>query len=112
MFTSEAWEYHGEYFGFPYCNVLPKPFQKPHPPLWVACSQLETIEMTGRRGISALGFQFVSAETNWKPSAPMPRRPAISIVSSCEHATQSGGCGFWTGLGITLRQGMEKLLPW
>ncbi len=62
MFTSEAWEYHGKYFDFPLRNVLPKPFQKPHPPLWVACSQLDTIEMAGRRGLGALGFQFVSAE--------------------------------------------------
>ncbi len=58
----QAWEYHGEYFDFPLRNVLPKPYQKPHPPLWVACSQLETIEMAGRRGMGALGFQFVSAE--------------------------------------------------
>ena len=28
----------------------------------MACSQLETIEMAGRRGMGALGFQFVSAE--------------------------------------------------
>jgi alkanesulfonate monooxygenase SsuD/methylene tetrahydromethanopterin reductase-like flavin-dependent oxidoreductase (luciferase family) len=41
---------------------VPKPLQKPHPPLWVACSQLETIAMAGRRGMGALGFQFVSAE--------------------------------------------------
>ncbi|MEZ5856909.1 MAG: LLM class flavin-dependent oxidoreductase [Hyphomicrobiaceae bacterium] len=62
MFTTEAWEYDGPYFKFPLRNVLPKPVQKPHPPLWVACSQLETIEMAGRRGIGALGFQFLSAE--------------------------------------------------
>ncbi len=62
MFTSEAWEYHGEYFDFPLRNVLPKPYQKPHPPLWVACSQLDTLAMAGRRGMGALGFQFVSAE--------------------------------------------------
>ena len=62
MFTSEAWEYHGEFFDFPLRNVLPKPYQKPHPPLWVACSQLDTIEMAGRRGMGALGFQFVSGE--------------------------------------------------
>jgi alkanesulfonate monooxygenase SsuD/methylene tetrahydromethanopterin reductase-like flavin-dependent oxidoreductase (luciferase family) len=62
MFTSEAWEYHGEYFDFPLRNVLPKPYQKPHPPLWVACSQLDTIEMAGRRGMGALGFQFVSSD--------------------------------------------------
>jgi alkanesulfonate monooxygenase SsuD/methylene tetrahydromethanopterin reductase-like flavin-dependent oxidoreductase (luciferase family) len=67
MFTSESYEYHGEYFDFPLRNVLPKPYQKPHPPLWVACSQIETIEMAGRRGMGALGFQFVSADaaTAW-----------------------------------------------
>jgi alkanesulfonate monooxygenase SsuD/methylene tetrahydromethanopterin reductase-like flavin-dependent oxidoreductase (luciferase family) len=62
MFTSTDWEYHGEHFDLPRRNVLPKPFQKPHPPLWVACSQIETIAMAGRRGMGALGFQFVSAE--------------------------------------------------
>jgi alkanesulfonate monooxygenase SsuD/methylene tetrahydromethanopterin reductase-like flavin-dependent oxidoreductase (luciferase family) len=58
MFTHEGWQYDGPYFKFP----LPKPVQKPHPPLWVACSQLETIELAGRCGIGALGFQFLSAE--------------------------------------------------
>jgi alkanesulfonate monooxygenase SsuD/methylene tetrahydromethanopterin reductase-like flavin-dependent oxidoreductase (luciferase family) len=62
MFRDEGCEYHGEYFDFPLRNVVPKPKQKPHPPLWVACSQLDTIEMAGRRGMGALGFQFVSAE--------------------------------------------------
>jgi alkanesulfonate monooxygenase SsuD/methylene tetrahydromethanopterin reductase-like flavin-dependent oxidoreductase (luciferase family) len=62
MFTQEGCEFHGEYIDFPLRNVLPKPHQKPHPPLWVACSNLTTIEMAGRRGMGALGFQFVSPE--------------------------------------------------
>ncbi|HEY2813583.1 MAG TPA: LLM class flavin-dependent oxidoreductase [Acidimicrobiales bacterium] len=62
MFWNDAWEYHGEFFDFPLRNVIPKPRQRPHPPLWVACSQLETIRMAGTRGMGALGFQFVSAE--------------------------------------------------
>ena len=62
MFSSDAWEYEGPHFEFPLRNVIPKPRQKPHPPLWVACSQLDTIRMAGERGIGALGFQFVSAE--------------------------------------------------
>ena len=62
MFTHESWQYDRPYFKFPLRNVLPKPVQRPHPPLWVACSQLETIEMAGRRAIGALGFQFLSAE--------------------------------------------------
>jgi len=62
MFGDEPVEYHGPHFDFPLRNVLPKPRQKPHPPLWVACSQLDTIAMAGSRGMGALGFQFVSAE--------------------------------------------------
>jgi len=63
MFWEEGWEYHGDYFDFPLRNVVPKPRQKPHPPLWVACSQMETIRMAGRRGLGALGFSFVSPES-------------------------------------------------
>jgi alkanesulfonate monooxygenase SsuD/methylene tetrahydromethanopterin reductase-like flavin-dependent oxidoreductase (luciferase family) len=62
MFWENSWEYHGEYFDFPLRNVVPKPRQKPHPPLWVACSQLATIRMAGQRGLGVLAFQFVSAE--------------------------------------------------
>jgi alkanesulfonate monooxygenase SsuD/methylene tetrahydromethanopterin reductase-like flavin-dependent oxidoreductase (luciferase family) len=62
MMQQEGFEYDGPHFQFPLRNVLPKPLQRPHPPLWVACSQLETIEMAGRRGMGALGFQFLSAE--------------------------------------------------
>jgi alkanesulfonate monooxygenase SsuD/methylene tetrahydromethanopterin reductase-like flavin-dependent oxidoreductase (luciferase family) len=62
MFGDGGTSYDGEYFKFPTRNVLPKPRQKPHPPLWVACSQLETIEYAGTRGLGALGFQFVSAD--------------------------------------------------
>ena len=62
MMTKEGTSFDGKYFKFPLRNVTPKPVQKPHPPLWVACSQLETIEMAGRRGIGALGFQFLTAD--------------------------------------------------
>ncbi len=62
MFGDGGVAYEGPHFQFPLRNVLPKPRQKPHPPLWTACSQIETIEYAGRRGLGALGFQFVSAD--------------------------------------------------
>jgi alkanesulfonate monooxygenase SsuD/methylene tetrahydromethanopterin reductase-like flavin-dependent oxidoreductase (luciferase family) len=62
MFRDGGCEHHGKYFDMPLRNVVPKPVQKPHPPLWVACSQLDTIEMAGRRGFGALAFQFLSAD--------------------------------------------------
>ena len=62
MFTKVGTEHHGKYFDIPLRNVVPKPVQKPHPPLWMACSQLQTIERAGENGFGALGFQFVSAD--------------------------------------------------
>jgi alkanesulfonate monooxygenase SsuD/methylene tetrahydromethanopterin reductase-like flavin-dependent oxidoreductase (luciferase family) len=51
--------YQGKYFSMPCRNLVPKPVQKPHPPLWVACSKRETIHQAARHGIGALTFAFV-----------------------------------------------------
>jgi luciferase family oxidoreductase group 1 len=62
MFTKTDWEFHGTYHDFPARNVVPKPLQKPHPPLWVACSNISTIASAGEWGMGALGFSFVSPD--------------------------------------------------
>jgi alkanesulfonate monooxygenase SsuD/methylene tetrahydromethanopterin reductase-like flavin-dependent oxidoreductase (luciferase family) len=51
--------FHGKYFSMPVRNVLPKPVQKPHPPLWVACSNRETIHLAAQLGLGALTFAFI-----------------------------------------------------
>ena len=43
-------------------NLVPKPVQKPHPPMWVACSQRETIHRAARAGLGALTFAFLEPE--------------------------------------------------
>ena len=40
--------------------MIPKPIQKPHPPVWVACSRQETIVMAARLGLGAVTFGFLS----------------------------------------------------
>src|SRR5438093_10112182 len=52
----------GRFVRMPPRNVVPKPLQKPHPPLWVACSRRETIRLAAQRGIGALSFSFVEPE--------------------------------------------------
>lgn len=52
----------GEFFDMPTRNVVPKPVQRPHPPIWVACSNRETIKLAARCGIGALTFAFVDPE--------------------------------------------------
>ena len=51
--------FQGNYFDMPCRNVVPKTVQKPHPPMWIACSNRETIKMAARLGIGALTFAFV-----------------------------------------------------
>jgi alkanesulfonate monooxygenase SsuD/methylene tetrahydromethanopterin reductase-like flavin-dependent oxidoreductase (luciferase family) len=54
--------FEGEGFSFPCRNVLPKPLQKPHPPMWLACTNRKTIETAARNGLGALAFTFVDPE--------------------------------------------------
>ena len=51
--------YDGTHFKMPIRNVVPKPHQRPHPPLWVACSRRETIHLAATKGIGALSFSFI-----------------------------------------------------
>ena len=63
MFVEEpfaGWD--SEFWSMPPRNVVPKPLQRPHPPLWVACSRRETIQFAARNGIGALSFSFVEPE--------------------------------------------------
>jgi alkanesulfonate monooxygenase SsuD/methylene tetrahydromethanopterin reductase-like flavin-dependent oxidoreductase (luciferase family)/putative sterol carrier protein len=52
----------GRFLSMPARNVVPKPLQKPHPPLWVACSRRETIRLAAENGVGALSFSFVEPE--------------------------------------------------
>ncbi len=54
--------YDGRWTSMPPRNVIPKPSQRPHPPLWVACSRRETILTAAERGLGALSFSFVEPE--------------------------------------------------
>ena len=47
--------YEGEFFSMPCRNIVPKPAQKPHPPLWVAGKP----ELAARLGMGCLGFNVV-----------------------------------------------------
>ncbi|MFN8050953.1 MAG: LLM class flavin-dependent oxidoreductase [Acidimicrobiales bacterium] len=49
----------GTYCSMPPRNVVPKPVQRPHPPLWVACSRRDTIMLAAEKGIGALSFAFI-----------------------------------------------------
>ncbi|HLT16977.1 MAG TPA: LLM class flavin-dependent oxidoreductase, partial [Acidimicrobiales bacterium] len=52
----------GRFFSMPERNVLPKPYVKPHPPMWVAAGNPDTFEKAGRLGLGVICFTGGSPE--------------------------------------------------
>src|SRR5207245_580993 len=48
----------GEAFSMPSRAILPKPYQKPHPPMWVAVTSPGTEIDAAERGLGSLGLTF------------------------------------------------------
>jgi alkanesulfonate monooxygenase SsuD/methylene tetrahydromethanopterin reductase-like flavin-dependent oxidoreductase (luciferase family) len=60
MFVEEPFAgYEGEWFRMDARNVVPKPYQRPHPPLWMACPRPDVIPVAARAGIGALCFSML-----------------------------------------------------
>jgi len=56
MFEQEEFPgYKGKHFDLPPRHVLPRLIQRPHPPLWVAASNLATYEFAARQGVGVIG---------------------------------------------------------
>ena len=75
--TNERFSYHGKYYQFDDVCVIPKPYQKPHPPLRIAATTKETFPQVGRAGIPvfvglrgmdrpALAESLNAYRTSWK----------------------------------------------
>ena len=49
-----SWE--GKHFSIPEREILPKPKQDPHPPIWMACTQPASYEIAAGHGVGVLSF--------------------------------------------------------
>jgi alkanesulfonate monooxygenase SsuD/methylene tetrahydromethanopterin reductase-like flavin-dependent oxidoreductase (luciferase family) len=66
--TNERFSHQGKYFSCSNLSVVPKPYQKPHPPIWVAATTADTFPMVGRMGCSIVtglrGFDIPQVAQN------------------------------------------------
>ena len=79
MWTRERFAYQGRVFSMPARAVLPKPYQKPHPPMWVAVTSPGTELDAADRGLGSLGLTFGGFAEQEKKIAEYRRR-----IQSCE----------------------------
>src|SRR5438309_6154980 len=66
MWRETEYSFDGKFFKVPPRNVLPKPFKKPHPPIWQAAGNPPTYEKAALKGCGVIGFNF-SAAKHMKP---------------------------------------------
>jgi alkanesulfonate monooxygenase SsuD/methylene tetrahydromethanopterin reductase-like flavin-dependent oxidoreductase (luciferase family) len=62
--TRDTFSWESPTIKVPERQVVPKPVQKPHPPMWVACTQPASIEFAGDHGIGVLGFGIGQGQSN------------------------------------------------
>ena len=62
-------EHDGEYIKIPRRPIHPKPYQDPHPPLYMACTRTEALKTAGGRGMGALVLGFAGPEDIAKKNA-------------------------------------------
>ncbi|HXV37434.1 MAG TPA: LLM class flavin-dependent oxidoreductase [Myxococcota bacterium] len=78
----------GKYVSVPPRNVVPKPLQQPHPPLWLACSQRDTIRLAAASGMGALAFSFIDPDQ----AASWVREYEAALAESCVPVGKSVTC--------------------
>jgi alkanesulfonate monooxygenase SsuD/methylene tetrahydromethanopterin reductase-like flavin-dependent oxidoreductase (luciferase family) len=54
LWTQEHFGFEGKHYRIPRVRMIPKPYQKPHPPLYVVCVGPDTIKETARLGLPML----------------------------------------------------------
>lgn len=59
MWEQEDYQFSGDHFEVPYPhNILPKPYGKGHPPIWMACGNPPSFGRAGELGLGAIAFNF------------------------------------------------------
>jgi alkanesulfonate monooxygenase SsuD/methylene tetrahydromethanopterin reductase-like flavin-dependent oxidoreductase (luciferase family) len=56
--------FQGQFVDMPPRLVVPQPVQKPHPPVWIACTRPATVEVAADLGIGALSFSILGPATS------------------------------------------------
>jgi alkanesulfonate monooxygenase SsuD/methylene tetrahydromethanopterin reductase-like flavin-dependent oxidoreductase (luciferase family) len=56
MWSADVFSHEGRFFKVPPTQIVPKPVQHPHPPMFAACSKPDSAVNVGKLGLGALNF--------------------------------------------------------
>lgn len=97
--SDQSFTYHGDHITVAQPTVVwPKPYQKPHPPLWIAGTSAETMRLAAERDIVPITTGFVGAQgirtaaTTWVQSRAALGRPIHGLelgLQAMSHVTDT-----------------------
>jgi len=125
--TEERFTYEGKYFQFQDVCAVPKPYQKPHPPLRIAATTEESYAAVGRRGlpiflavrtssISELKRFIGAYHAGWR-EAGHPGRGEVGVIvpvyvadtaRGAREDTEASTMHFYRSVGTALLEGPRR----
>jgi alkanesulfonate monooxygenase SsuD/methylene tetrahydromethanopterin reductase-like flavin-dependent oxidoreductase (luciferase family) len=123
----ETFEFHGKHLNIPPSYMVPKPIQKPHPPLWLAGTNPDTFVTAGNHGLGLLGFVTGKPEdvgtriAGYKKAIKDPQDPlgdyvnnqaSILIQTYCAETREQAFAEVREAMDTVARLGAELFLPW
>jgi alkanesulfonate monooxygenase SsuD/methylene tetrahydromethanopterin reductase-like flavin-dependent oxidoreductase (luciferase family) len=113
-FTQEAFTFEGKYYQVAEpVTVLPRPVQQPHPPMYVACWSLPTIETAARGGYHGIFAPFAAAMMH----GGLDRAAAAfrGLAAEAGHPRPRVSCSYFGALvdsAAEKRQAQERLMKY
>jgi alkanesulfonate monooxygenase SsuD/methylene tetrahydromethanopterin reductase-like flavin-dependent oxidoreductase (luciferase family) len=96
MWREELFSHESELISIPERSIHPKPYQQPHPPLYMACTRENTLNLAGEWGVGALCLGFAGpddiARKNGIYRAALARGTEASRVGEVVNARLSALC--------------------
>lgn len=128
MWEARYYEEHSEFLEFPSRMITPKPYQDPHPPVWMACTSAESAQIAGSNGFGMLSFSPVQplektaqeiAEYRRAAANPTPltrvttnKVAGYTLVHCADSMEQAVANNVWSAVDWWYRGLVEFILKW
>jgi len=91
MWDQEYYEEHSEFLDFPRRMVTPKPYQYPHPPVWMAANALSGAQLAGENGLGVLCFSVMTPLDQLTPMVEAYRKAQQNVKPLTQMITNKVG---------------------
>jgi alkanesulfonate monooxygenase SsuD/methylene tetrahydromethanopterin reductase-like flavin-dependent oxidoreductase (luciferase family) len=128
MWEKRYYEEHSEFLDFPERMVTPKPYQDPHPPVWMAVTSEESANIAGSNGLGMLCFspvqslsktvgqidEYRRASANAKPltNVTTNKVAGYTLVHCADSTEQAVANGAWGAVDWWYRGLIDFILKW